>query len=145
MEKRLSKSPKKYFFVFIILHLQFWGCSFLGTKSFPEPILLDTNPVVALRYTYSEVELLAPFKWQIGPHAADILVLHRNNPASPIFHSTVFAGDSFHVILPYNAFSEDSLENLLTVQPLGGGYNPIHHFFNAPIDSIYEFPIISIP
>ena len=141
----MNKFAQSPYLILLLMHLQFWGCSFLCTKKFPEPILLDADPVMALRYTASEIELRVPLEWKEGPHAADISLLHRRNPSAPMYQSTVFPTDSFRVLLPHSIFSQDSLGNLLMVQPHGGGFKPIYHFFSAPSDTAFEFPTISIP
>lgn len=128
------------------MHLQFWGCSFITTKSYPDPILLNTRSAMTLRYTFPEVEILAPLKWEeSGSTGAEVTLLQRDNPAAPLFSSQVFPGDSFRVILPINIFSADSLGNLITIQPTGGGYKPIRHFFSSPQDSLFELPAFLIP
>lgn len=143
----MNKSALKNFqLISLFLHLQFWGCSFIGTKSYPEPILLNSRSAMTLRYTYSEVEVLAPLTWsEDGSVGAEVTLLQRNNPSAPLFNTTVFQGDSFRVILPVNIFSANSLGNLIEIQPMGGRYAPIRHFFSTPQDSLLELPVFSLP
>ena len=142
--KRLNKSSKTSIAFLFLAHLQFWGCSSFTTKSFPEPIILNSEPVMSLRYTSSEVSIFVPIVWQEGPHAANVSVIHRNNPSSPLFQDIVFPHDSMRFMLPINIFSKDSLGNVLKVEPVGG-YRAVHHFFSAPTEKVFEFPTISIP
>ena len=55
----------------------FWGCSSVKVPVYTEPILLDQNPVVFVRYAYDEIQLNISVKFVDGNLTAYKLSIYK--------------------------------------------------------------------
>ena len=75
-------------------HFYFFGCSFMMTPEYPEPILLDANPSVAVRYEYGNIQLkLQTQIFDGNPTAYRFSVFNQSDSISPLI-SKIFFPDS---------------------------------------------------
>ena len=71
------------------------------TPEYPEPILLDANPSVAVRYEYGNIQLKLQTQILDGnPTAYRFSVFNQSDSISPLISKIFFPDDTIIAILP---------------------------------------------
>ena len=108
----------------------FWGCSSVKVPVYSEPILLDQNPVVFVRYAYNEVQLNVSAKVVDGnPTAYELGIYKVHDMDSPLLSRIFFPGETMSVILPSKSVCVEDSGNVVIVVPQGDDFEIVKHFF----------------
>ena len=82
---------KTSFNIIILLHLQFWGCSYFQTVTYPNPILIADNEQVYVRYQFGEIRIIGSVEsGEYQPEAYIFAVFHRGAIDAPIIQKMFF-------------------------------------------------------
>ena len=123
----------------------FWGCSSVKVPVYPEPILLDQNPVVFVRYAYDEIQFNLSVKVVDGnPTAYKLGIYKVQDMDSPLLSRIFFPGETMSVILPSNLLSVEDSGNVVIVVPQGDDFEIIKHFFKIDGPGQIDFPLANI-
>ncbi|NOZ03747.1 MAG: hypothetical protein GXO92_03945 [FCB group bacterium] len=129
----------------IIVHLQFWGCSYFKIMDYPTPILLEADDHITMRYVYDVVTVHASVQIIEGnPTAYRLGIYRRDDLASPIFEKIFFPGDSIKLVLPTDSFSRDTIGNLAVLTPLGGDFQRVEIPFTVSKSRVVRLPVIKV-
>jgi hypothetical protein len=101
---------------------------------YPEPIVVEREPDVTVRYEYDNVQIVVPKRVLEGqPTAFRLGIYHRGKQAAPLLEQLFFPEDSIMITLPRNILNPDSLGNRAVLSPLGGDYEPVSILFTVPL------------
>lgn len=78
----------------------------------------------------------------VSPTAYRLTLYPRSRPAEIFMTKLFFPEDTFHVILPLNILSPDSLGNVARLEPMGESYEPQFRMFNAKPNEIKLHPFV---
>lgn len=136
----------------IILGLTFLtlgGCSGSKKPVIIEPILLEREAEVSIRYYYDVITLTAPVRIvHTTPTAFRFGLYQRVRPAEPFIERVFFPGEPIQVILPRAIFSSDTLGNMAVLDPMGGNYRRLEQLFtlaSSPEQILVPFVVKSSP
>lgn len=122
-------------------HFYFWGCSFMMTPEYPEPILLDANPSVAVRYEYGNIQLKLQTQILDGnPTAYRFSVFNQSDSISPLISKIFFPDDTIIVILPVDFFQIEDLGYVAILVPQGDDFEIVKNYFTIEQTGVFEFP-----
>jgi len=122
MENLLIKS-KICYFVLLFLHLQFWGCSYLQTMTYPTPILITDNEHVYVRYQFNEIRILGSVEpGKYDPHAYIFAVFHRAALDAPIIQRMFFPGDTLELMIAENHLNAFPHGNIAVLKAIGDDF-----------------------
>jgi len=137
------------FITFAVFSLLIQACFGPKLYVYPEPILLDREPEVAVQFTASDLTIQVPVKAVGGePNAYRLTLSQRNRPAEPLMEKIFFPNEPIKVVLPVAIFSTEKLGNIAILTPLGGDYEPQNQFFTIPQGSelqLHPFLIKPLP
>jgi len=131
--KRVTKSKFAAFVTFAAYSLLIQACFGPKLYVYPEPILLDREPEVAVQFTASDLTIHVPVEVAgVETSAYRLTLLQRNRPAEPLMEKIFFPNEPIKVILPATIFSPEELGNIAILTPLGGDYESQNQFFTVP-------------
>ena len=130
------------FLSFLILgNFCFWGCSFVRTIEYPKPILLNSNPVVSVRYEYENVQLNLSKQVLDGePTAYRFSIFNNSDINSPLISKIFFPDDTITVMLPLNVLSIEDSANVAILIPQGDDFEIVENYFSIEQSGVIEFP-----
>jgi len=111
---------KTSFNIIILLHLQFWGCSYFQTATYPNPILIADNEQVYVRYQFGEIRIIGsvePGEYQ--PEAYIFAVFHRGAIDAPIIQKMFFPGDMLELMITENHLNAAPYGNVAVLKAIG--------------------------
>jgi len=106
-----------------LLHLQFWGCSYFQTATYPTPILIEGNDQVHIRYEFAEKRIIG--KVDAGdnrPEAYIFAVFHRGDLSAPIRQKMFFLQDTMELLIAENHLNAAPDGNLAVLKVIGGDF-----------------------
>jgi len=106
--------------ILLLLHLQFWGCSYFKTTTYPEPILLADNEQVSIRYEFAEKRILGSIKEnQFAPEAFIFAIFHKGALGAPIVQKMFFEDDTLEFMVAENHLNAAPDGNVAVLEPIG--------------------------
>ncbi len=109
--------------IITFLHLQFWGCSFFQTATYPNPILIEDNEQVYIRYEFAEKRIIGIVETEsVRPEAFIFAVFHRGNLDAPIVQKMFFPGDTLELVVTENHLNAALEGNLAVLKTIGGDF-----------------------
>lgn len=122
MVKCVIKNKIKCMIIFLV-HLQFWGCSYLQTITYPNPILIEDNEHVHVRYQFNEIRIIGSVDAGYYDSQAYIFaVYHRAALDAPIIQKMFLPGDTLEFMIAENHLNAAPHGNLAVLRTLGGDF-----------------------
>ena len=115
----LSKHRPPIYILFL-MHLQFWGCSYFQTVTYPDPILIEDNEQVSIRYEYSEKRIIGSIEEsKYSPEAFIFAIFHKGALEAPIIQKMFFPGDVLEFMITENHLNAAPEGNVAVLKPIG--------------------------
>ena len=106
--------------IMIFIHLQFWGCSYFQTTAYPNPILIEDNEQVYIRYEFAEKRIIGTVeKGKYSPEAFIFAVFHKGALDAPIVQKMFFPGDTLEFMVAENHLNAAPDGNVAVLKPIG--------------------------
>ena len=106
--------------ILFILHLQFWGCSYFQTATYPEPILIENNEQVYIRYEFAEKRIIGSIEEsKYSPEAFIFAIFHKGALDAPIVQKMFFPGDILEFMVAENHLNAAPDGNVAVLKPIG--------------------------
>lgn len=122
MVDRVTNDKIKLVILFLV-HLQFWGCSYFQTATYSNPILIDGNEQVYVRYQFNEVRIMGSVDHgDYEPEAYIIAVFHRGSLEAPIIQKMFFPGDTIKFIITENHLNAATDGNVAVLKAIGDDF-----------------------
>ena len=105
---------------FILIHLQFWGCSYFQTTTYPELILIEDNEQVSIRYEFAEKRIRGNVDTgNFTPEAYIVAIFHKGALDAPIVQKMFFPGDTLEFMVAENHLNASPEGNVAVLKPIG--------------------------
>lgn len=122
MVNRVINGKIKLMIVFQ-LHLQFWGCSYFQTATYPNPIVIDDNEHVYVRYQFNEIRIIGFVDHgDYEPEAYIFAIFHRGSLDAPIIQKMFFPGDTLEFMIAENHLNAAPDGNLAVLKAIGSDF-----------------------
>lgn len=132
---------KSNILIIIFFHLHFWGCSFFQTATYPNPILIEDNEQVYIRYEFAEKRILGTVETEYTqPEAFIFAVFHRGNLDAPIVQKMFFPGDTLELVVAENHLNVAPEGNLAVLKTIGGDFQQEEIAFSFSKNDKIELP-----
>ena len=117
------KNDKVKFMIIFLAHLQFWGCSYFQTTTYPNHILIDDNEQVYVRYQFDEVRIIGFVDHgDYEPEAYIFAIFHRGSLNAPIIQKMFFPGDTLEFMIAENHLNAAPDGNLAVLKAIGSDF-----------------------
>jgi len=129
------------FILVLFLHLHFWGCSFFHVRTFPEPVLIDNNQQVFIRYEFQEKKIVGIVEaGNYTPEAYIFAIFHRGNLKAPIIQKMFFPEDTLVLLIAENHLNAAPEGNLAVLKTIGGDFQQEEVAFSFSEEDIILLP-----
>ena len=109
--------------IITLLYLHFWGCSFFQTATYPDPILIEDNDYLSIRYEFAEKRIIGTVKTgDFQPEAYIFAVFHRGDLGAPIIQKMFFPQDTLELLVSENHLNAAPEGNLAVLKVIGGDF-----------------------
>lgn len=109
--------------IITLLHLHFWGCSYFQTATYPNPILIEDNDQVYIRYEFAEKRIIGTVEsGNYQPEAYIFAIFHRGDLEAPIIQKMFFPGDTLELLVAENHLNAAFDGNLAVLKSFGGDF-----------------------
>jgi len=114
---------KKKLMIIFLVHLQFWGCSYFQSVTYPNPILIADNEQVYVRYQFNEIRIIGFVnQGDYEPEAFIFAIFHRGSLDAPIIQKMFFPGDTLEFMIAENHLNAASHGNLAVLKAIGDDF-----------------------
>ena len=118
--ERLLIKHRSFIAFFILIHLQFWGCSYFQTTTYPELILIEDNEQVSIRYEFAEKRIRGNVDTgNFTPEAYIVAIFHKGALDAPIVQKMFFPGDTLEFMVAENHLNASPEGNVAVLKPIG--------------------------
>lgn len=122
MVDRVTNDKIKLMILFLV-HLQFWGCSYLQTITYPNPILIEDNEHVYIRYQFNEIRIIGSVDaGNYNPQAYIFAVFHRADLDAPIIQKMFLPGDTLEFMVAENHLNAAPNGNVAVLKAIGDDF-----------------------
>lgn len=140
----MEKPCHKCHILYIYTSLVFFSCS-IKPVIYEEPVLLNKEPNVSIRYTHDKVTVIIPVKSREGnPSAYKVSLFQKGRMATPSYEKLFFPGDSIKMILPEGIWSNENFGNVMSFTPVGEDFQTVTQMFHISGPGIYHLDPVSV-